>query len=384
MLIDLHTHYPMHLHGGPHAGIPLRSWLPELAGADLVDRISRYRNYEGPGDTPAVSMDLIRAGRVDVVLSALYWPFDEVEPRILLGELGNPPSPRGPGRLLDQLELVEDDIASRSDVALVVRRRADLDLALASGLTAMVHCVEGGVLLGEDADQVNETVAKLANRGVAYVTLAHLFWRRVATNAPALPMLTDAEYHRHFPQGADEGLSDLGRAAVDALVRHRVVIDVTHMSEQSLDETLGRVSSTEGEVPLIASHGAYRFDGYPEYNLSDASIEGIAALNGVVGLICCTHYVAFGRDPQPAWLGDSIALLCEHIDKIAELTHGYDHIAIGSDLDGYIKPALPGLKTIDKLQQLERCLTRKYGRPVAEKILGANALRMLHYRFPAP
>ena len=32
---------------------------------------------------------------------------------------------------------------------------------------------------------------KLAAHGVAYITVAHLFWRGVATNAPAIPFLPD-------------------------------------------------------------------------------------------------------------------------------------------------------------------------------------------------
>jgi membrane dipeptidase len=56
---------------------------------------------------------------------------------------------------------------------------------------------------------------------VAYITLAHLIWRDVATDAPALPLMTDAQYRHWLPQ-PQEGLSDLGRAAIEAMVRERV------------------------------------------------------------------------------------------------------------------------------------------------------------------
>jgi microsomal dipeptidase-like Zn-dependent dipeptidase len=270
------------------------------------------------------------------------------------------------------------------DVALVVHSRADLDRAVADGKTAMVHCVEGGFALGADDAQVRRTVATLAQRGVAYVTVAHLFWRRVATNAPALPFLPDAWYHRLFHQPAGLGLSDLGRTAVDALAEHRVLIDVTHMSRTSFTETLERLDRRRRTcgVPVIASHGACRLGpGAPEYNLTQDEIVRIARRDGVIGLIVCTHYLHPARRGAPKTLAASIEVLCRHIDQVVEWTNGFDHVAIGTDLDGYIKPALPGLDHMSAMIDLQRCLHDRYGAVDAAKICSANALRMLHYRF---
>ena len=75
---------------------------------------------------------------------------------------------------------------------------------------ALVHCVEGGFHLGATTEQVDASVTALAGRGVAYVTLAHLFWRRVAANAPAIPFLPDVVYSTLFPQKAGIGLTELG------------------------------------------------------------------------------------------------------------------------------------------------------------------------------
>jgi microsomal dipeptidase-like Zn-dependent dipeptidase len=383
VLIDMHAHYPMHLHGGAHAGIAFGRWLAESAREDFVDLVSRHFNYQGPGDSPSVSMELIRKGGVGVVLSVLYWPFDEITPKIAFGQT---PSRDGPGHLRDQLQLVEDDIAGRADAALIVRSRADLELALSTGRTGVVHCVEGGFALGADVAQVELTVAELAGRGVAYVTLAHLFWRKVATNAPALPFLSDDEYHAFFPQPADEGLAPLGIAAIDALIAQRIVIDLTHMTELSRNQTLARVEALtpargSDDVPVIASHAACRLAGDLEYNLTDDSVNRIADAGGVIGLILGTHYVADG-ETQPAGLEDSLEALYRHVDRIVELRNGsFDSIAIGSDLDGYIKPALPGLESIDKLRDLELGLIARYGPDNAAQICSGNALRMLRYRF---
>ena len=106
------------------------------------------------------------------------------------------------------------------------------------------------------------------------MTLAHLFWRQVATNAPAIPFLPDKAYNTIFPQPAGAGLTDLGEAAVRAMYRERILVDVSHMRQDALDETfelleqLDRESGADPKAfPVIASHSAFRFGGQA-YNLT--------------------------------------------------------------------------------------------------------------------
>ncbi len=81
MLVDLHAHYPMHLVPAEQPGTHelLKLWRGARFRARLVDLISRAANYEGPNDTPSVTEDLLRQGRVGVALSVLYQPFDEID-----------------------------------------------------------------------------------------------------------------------------------------------------------------------------------------------------------------------------------------------------------------------------------------------------------------
>ena len=65
--------------------------------------------------------------------------------------------------------------------------------------------MEGGFSLGDGAPpKSRRTSPSSPNRGVGYVTVAHLFWRQVATNAPALPFLPDSTYNALFPQPQGE------------------------------------------------------------------------------------------------------------------------------------------------------------------------------------
>ena len=52
--------------------------------------------------------------------------------------------------------------------------------------------------------------------------------------------------------------------------------------------------------------------------------------------------------------------------------------AFGSDLDGYIKPALPGLEHLGRMRPLQEALDTRYGRPIAEQFAGGNALRVIN------
>jgi microsomal dipeptidase-like Zn-dependent dipeptidase len=72
-----------------------------------------------------------------------------------------------------------------------------------------------------------------------------------------------------------------------------------------------------------------------------------------------------------------VEALCKHIDRISELTDSFDAIGIGSDLDGYIKPALPGLEHMGKMRALQESLRGRYGVENADKICAQNALRVL-------
>ena len=59
------------------------------------------------------------------------------------------------------------------------------------------------------------------------------------------------------------------------------------------------------------------------------------------------------------------------------MTGSYDHIALGSDLDGYIKPMLPGLEDMAMMPDLAAFLQGQYGAAVADQILSGNALDLL-------
>jgi microsomal dipeptidase-like Zn-dependent dipeptidase len=151
------------------------------------------------------------------------------------------------------------------------------------------------------------------------------------------------------------------------------------MSTRSLEDTFTLLDELDPErrVPLIASHMACRF-GSLEYNFSDETIARAAQRGSVIGVIFCDHYITSGlrRGPTKTF-DDTVEAMTRHIDRVHDVTGSYDNVALGSDLDGFIKPTVKGLEDISQTPVLRAALTERYGPDVAEQICAGNALRLL-------
>src|SRR5690349_10096219 len=413
----------------------------------LFSWINATFNYRSPASGPGVTLELMKKGGVGVVLSPLLDPFNEFGSLpgwilawalpvaaaallvvfavvahsvvyLLLAALalvlailvvavlailnwraslsgsaldelpGSPPREAYFQDLMFQLERVEDDIFALRDWARVARNYDELTEARQAGKIAVVHCVEGGFQLGASEQSIERHVAQLAERGVAYVTVAHLFFRRIATNAAGIPMLSDRTYHilAHQPS---KGLTELGRAAIRAMFCNGILIDVTHMGEQAIGETLALLKQLEADygvttpVPVLATHIACRFGTY-EYNLSDDTIREIGKRNGLMGVIFSDHWMHDGPSKKnPRGERETFERVKENIERIKGIISSHKCTAIGSDLDGFIKPMLRGLENMAGMSYLEERLRKEYG-PDADLILSENALRVLKSAWRRP
>lgn len=397
MIADMHCHYPMHLLARD-PGLRLRGsrdpatkvlskvsgrpgWVNKLR-AFALKTAANFINYED--DRWRVSLEELERGDVRAVFSVLYEPGAEFD---LDKSYGAAPEDTYFGDLLNRLNGVEAELEQLdpdNGRHLVVRSATQLDETLDAGKVAFMHCVEGGFHLGKARDEISENVAVLAEKGVVYVTLAHLFWRHVATSAPAIPFLSDALYESVFRQ-PEAGLTDLGRAAVEAMYRHGILVDLAHMSERAMDETLDLLDELDRrngpldprEHPVIVSHAGYRF-GSQEYMLTPRRIRRIAARGGVIGLILARHQLNDGlylKDPDDPVETPKVLKL--HVETIRRCVPGRsnEHVAIGSDLDGFIKPTCAGIDTAGDLATLVPSLRRDFGAD-ADLILSGNAIRV--------
>lgn len=387
MLADLHVHYPMRVveeragakpgttvrlmgtaRGRSRPGDKVRALVLRLATRLLSDKDfwSGYR----------VTVPYLREGGVGVVFSTLYSPFDEMD----LGKpYASPPASAYFTRLLQDLKSVEDEVAGYDNsVIRVVHDRQELEECITDGATALVHAVEGGFHLGDGVDEIKQNVATLAEKGVAYVTVAHLFFRQVATNANAIPFAPDAIYNLLFPQEANVGLTERGRAAIQAMVSDRVLVDISHMRPDAVQQTFRLLDELDPhrELPVISSHAGYRF-GEQDYMHDEQTVREIQRREGVIGLIMAQHQLNDGiRKRETKSLADSLEVIYRHIDKIANITDDHQHVALGSDFDGFIKPTMGGLENMAAIKDLERELRVKYPAD-ADAITSGNVLRVL-------
>ena len=392
MIADLHAPLPMHLPARAPPGLrTLPGYLRDRWRGTALTALGRLGNFDPESKRPRVSVPLLREGGVGLALSVLYSPFDEMifSPRWHLREARRrerpyhwaPPSPRAFPRLLRQLESVERHVAeSHASEAGFVRGLGELDEVESSRRTALVHCVEGAFHLGEEPAAIDAAVTELARRGVAYITIGHLYFKGVASvvpNAASWLRLTPERWDEIWPQ-PEVGLTERGEAAVRAMVREGIVVDVAHLSSRAFSDALSLLDELDpdGWLPVIASHTAFRF-GDLAYNLDRDAVERIVARKGIVGLILSDHHLADGLNGRrPQTLRESIDLLCRHIDRIGELAGSLRHVAVGTDLGGFVEP-VAGLSTSAELAALDAELRRRYGDEDGGLIASGNAIRLV-------
>jgi microsomal dipeptidase-like Zn-dependent dipeptidase len=380
MIADLHCHYPMHLlpeDHQPHGASA--KWFERLRDrleAAATGLLAHFINNPGWLSGWRVDLDQLEKGQTGIVCSVLYWPPAEFD---FDRAYGSPPEPGYFDELKHQLHYVENDLRENDPAGnrhLIVRTADDLK----DERIKFVHCVEGGFHLGPDVDAIDANVQWLAEQGIAYITIAHLFYRGVAANAPAIPLISDSMYNRIFHQAPGVALTPLGEALVRAMYRHRVLIDISHMRQDAIDETFALVEQLDRETgaeptdfPVIASHVGVRdvVEQAQSYNISADTIRRIKERGGMIGLIMAEHQIGPADDEEQAR-----TVLGKHIDAIAEIVGSHEYTAIGSDLDGFINPTLHGIDQPDDFPKLEGWIRAAYPDD-ADAILYDNVRRVL-------
>ncbi len=356
-MLDLHAHFAMHMRlpKAPRdnpAGDALRALLFRTANLFFNNSWGRFR----------VTPDTIRQGRIAAFASVLYDPADEFQ-------VGQSPPQHAFTHILAQIEQVEHAVKDNYGLELA-HNVTEVEACLTNGQTVLFHCMEGAVGLGGDAGNV----AELARRGVAYMIIAHLFYKGAATCNNAIPFLTDKQFAKINPQPENVGLTQHGCDVVEGCFREGIIVDLTHCTDQAIDDIF-RIHSSRGEyrdAPIISSHTGVRGTSPYAVNLSDDTILRIRKSGGVVAVIPCPHLLTAPHKRT----GKHIDLVFNAVDYIHQLTGSYDTIAIGSDLDGFALP-VKEFQTMRDVPKVQEAFTKRYGAKIADDILRDNALRVL-------
>ena len=178
--------------------------------------------------------------------------------------------------------------------------------------------------------------------------------------------------------GMKGGLTAMGRDLVKEMDDLRMILDVTHLTDEGFIEALDIFKG-----PVWASHHNCRSLVNNQRQLTDEQIKILIERNAVIGGVLDTWMLVNdwvrGVD-EPRARGANLEKLIDHYDHICQIAGNSDHIAIGSDLDGaYGTEQSPyDLDTIADLQKLQGLLTKRgYAKEDIEKIFYKNWLRFL-------
>jgi membrane dipeptidase len=174
--------------------------------------------------------------------------------------------------------------------------------------------------------------------------------------------------------GTEGGLFPKGPALLRAMEKVGMILDVTHLSDQSFDEALDVYGG-----PVLASHHNCRALVPGQRQLSDEQIKRLLARSAVIGTALDNWML------HPGWVrGEScselvpLASAVDHIDRICQLAGNARHAALGTDLDGgFGKEQSPrDLDTIADLQKFPELMRQRgYDEQAIRDIMFGNWLR---------
>lgn len=312
-----------------------------------IDYPERYQVDDdfGKGTTGQFDAPRARKGGLDVAFMAIYVSPDD-------DGVGNAKAVAD-----ERIAIVESLVKRWPQLCAFARTPADIRKNAADGKLSLPMGMENAAPLGDDL----QNVGRYYERGIRYITLSHM------KNNLVCDASTDRTPKWH-------GLSPFGRKVVAEMNRLGMMIDVSHVSDQTFEQVLAL-----SKTPIIASHSSCRTFTSPgtfgyKRNLSDDMMKALAAKGGVIQInfgsaFLSDRYVKTGKVADVK----DVAAHIHHAVKVA----GVDHVGIGSDFDGVGDSVPSGLEDVAAYPNLIReLLTLGYTQTDLQKILGGNLLRV--------
>ena len=294
-------------------------------------------------------------------------------------------------REIDSLYAV---IYRNADKMMLVKDPADLNEAVRSKKIGAMIGVEGGHMIEEDLAKLEA----LNNRGARYLTLT---WNNSVSWATSGKDETEGTV-----PNPTKGLNDFGRQVVRKMNELGMMVDVSHVGEQTFFDAI-KVS----RKPVIASHSC-AWQLCPHFRtMKDEQIRAVGKNGGVIfinfysGFVDSNHlrrvdafhaghkneidslknlkwpyyqineWMALKYVAEAESLRPPLSMLIDHIDHIVKIA-GINHVGIGSDFDG-ISSAPQGLDDVTNMPLVTQALIeRGYSNRAIRKILGGNFIRV--------
>jgi len=352
---------------------------------DAPDALStRYQDIAKRGATDHFDIPRAREGGLTAAFFSIFVSADHAE--------------RGTsaGRALELIDLTRRVVAEHPRDLVLATTPDEIRRAKRARKIAVLMGIEGGHAIEDSLGALRE----LHRLGVRYMTLTHSNTNHWADSSGPfwLPDFDPAASAVHH------GLTDLGRKVVGEMNRLGMIVDVSHVS----DETLAAVLAISS-APVMASHSSCRALAAMPRNLTDEQIKAIAAKGGMVMINFGSafldgeaylegarrrnarkdEYLALKKkwaadldrqvketrallesipEPRTKW-----TKIVDHIDHVIAIA-GPDAVGLGTDFDGISDPP-EGMEDVSMLPKLtEEMLRRGYSDAQVKKVLGENFL----------
>ena len=286
---------------------------------------------------------------------------------------------------LEQIDLVHRLVARHSDALELALTAQDVERIMAAGKIASLIGAEGGHSIAGSLGVLRAMYAL----GVRYMTLTHNL------NVPWADSGTD--------EPASGGLSDFGREVVAEMQRIGMLVDLSHVSAGTMNDTLDVAAG-----PVIFSHSSARAVTDHPRNVPDQVLERMPGNGGVVMVTFVAEFVSAAcrewdlaaareaarrgldyrdcasRDQLADWQAAhpmpvaTVADVADHVEHV-RLVAGIDHVGLGGDFDG--TDVLPeGLSDASGYPRLfAELIDRGWTAADCGKLASGNILRVLRH-----
>ena len=226
--------------------------------------------------------------------------------------------------------------------AVLVSHGTELEKAVSEDKHAAILAVEDARLTAGKLERVDELYAV----GVRYLTL---LWGGATCLGGS--------------HNTENGLTDFGKAVAKRCFELGIGPDVSHASEQAVDDLLP-IAYACGK-PFIATH-SNSYTLYPHTrNLRDRHFAAIKELHGIVGVSLCPPHL-MDTSLRPATAEDVFA----HVDYYLSIG-GEDTVGFGADWDGTDLPE--GFTHVGHLEQVAEVMARhNYSEELIHKLFWKN------------
>lgn len=337
---------------------------------DEIDFASDTTDLDPPMHT---DIPRLREGGVGAQFWSVYIPVDDAG--------GRPGDARV---VLEQIDLTHRLIDTYDDLELALTAE-DIERIHAQGRIASLLGMEGGHSIENSLAVLRATY----DLGARYMTITH------SSNIPWADSATDDR--------VIGGLSAFGREVIREMNRLGMIIDLSHVSAEVMNDVLD-ISA----APVIFSHSSARAISKHTRNVPDDVLRRLREADGVVMVTFVPSYVSedlrlwyearnelraelrdtYGDDDEriasevEAWAASNpqpvatLEQVADHIDHVRRVA-GIERVGIGGDFDG-IGAGPQGLEDVSTYPALFVELKRRgYSDADLRKIAGENLLRVM-------